>query len=149
MTSLENSTSAQRYNLKFSTRLWYLEILLFLGLLLCLFFLLPVAWLLPVVILFILLGIQFFARRSVIRRYSDQSAIELRMNPGPLICYHHQEETCFSQQQVSIKISRWFVLVKLRNASQRFDHILLADSFTNQEQYSQFRKQLLEIFDVS
>ena len=149
MTSMGNSTPAQRYNLKFSARLWCLEILLYLGLLLCLCFLLPVAWLLPAVILFVLLGIQFFARRSVIRRYSDQSAIELRVNPGPLICHHHQEETCFSQEQISIKISRWFVLVKLRNATQQFDHILLADSFNNPEQYSHFRRQLLEIFDVS
>ncbi|MDJ0834544.1 MAG: hypothetical protein QNJ69_13555 [Gammaproteobacteria bacterium] len=149
MTSLHNDIPAQRYNLKISARLLYLEILSFFGLLLCLFFLLPVVWLLPVVVLYALLGIQFFTHRSVIRRYSDQPAIELRMKPGPLICYHHQGETCFSEEQISLKISRWFVLVKLRNASQQFDHILMADSFTKPEHYNQFRRQLLEIFDVS
>ena len=149
MTSSVTSAPGRRYNLSYSRSLLRLEILSFAVILVCLLWLISGYWLAPVILLYLLLTIQFFNRRSVLRQFANPRAIELRVKPEPSICYYQQGESCFSYQQVSIKCSRWFILVKLRNASQQFDHILLADSFDNPAQYSQFRRQLLEIFDVS
>ena len=149
MTSLEQSAPGQRYKLTYSSRLLQLEILFFVIVFTSLMLLVRGWWLLPALVLGGLLCLQFFLRQSVFRQFTEPCAIELRMKPRRLICYYQQGECCFSQEQITIKMSRWFVLIKLRNGSHRFDRILLADSFDNSNHYSQFRRNLIEIFDAS
>ena len=122
---------------------------MFCGVLVSLILILSGWWLWSAVLLSILLAIKFFTRLSVIHQFAQPCSLEIRMKPRPLICYHQQGKSCFNPEQVTVRISRWIVILKMSSSKQRIERILLVDNFQDEKQYSRFRRQILEMLDVS
>jgi len=96
------------------------------------------------VMLFLLLGWQFFNKNSIRNQYSDECYIQISNNPPSIKWVESEHESSFPVQAVKILITRWFILLQLGQRQTKVRRILLADSFESLELYSFFRQKIIE-----
>lgn len=148
MHSSSTDVYTHRYNLQFSRIFFYCEIAT--HVLIIVFILLyqddGIGKLL--LTLAVLLGIQYFSKNSIVHQYASDTAIEIRMNPLRLICYHQDRQEEFSAGQISFRFTRLFLVLKLVNSSTTIERVLLRDSFDSPVDYSAFRCFLLGLDDA-
>jgi hypothetical protein len=103
----------------------------------------PDLWLILSLITYLLLTFIFFAKYSINRQFSEDTAVEFRSSPDRLIWYDQKTETNFLYDEIEVIITRWFVLLKLGKNSHQINRLMLKDSFENMDHYSSFRRQIL------
>lgn len=148
MQSLTAEIINHRYNLRFSRLYLYCEIATHF---LIVVFILSYQddWIgRLLLILAVLLSVRYFSKNSIVYQYDRDTAIEIRMNPLRLICYHQGRQETFVTGQISFRFTRWFLVLKLVNSSTRIERVLLRDSFDSPADYSAFRRFLSGIDDA-
>jgi hypothetical protein len=84
----------------------------------------------------------------MVHQYAKGTAIEIRVNPVRLICYHQGRQDVFTASQISFRYTRWFLVLKLVNSTTTIERTLLRDSFDSPAEYSAFRRFLLGMADA-
>lgn len=100
-------------------------------------------WFLPVLILSCLICFIYFSLFSINHHLPEKLVIEFRTAPDQLICYDSSGETSFLLHDIEFRMTRWFIILKLKSAFGIRNFILLADCFEDMNYYSNFRRQLL------
>ncbi len=144
MASPLRSEPAQLYKLKYSRIILGIEIAIHVLLLIAIVQLIQDTWLSLFVLLFVLLTIQFFQTQSIIAQF-NQAAIEIHGQAHKLIWYDQQGEKVYNLDEIKLVASRWFILLQLGQGKQKFNRLVLADSFVDKTHYTRFRRQLNEI----
>jgi len=98
--------------------------------------------LLPALLMVSLMAFIFFKRYSCRIRFPNHLQIEFRSEPDRLICYDHKMESSYLLDQVDVRLTRWFVLLKLGRFPARLNLALLQDSFEDIHHYTAFRRFL-------
>lgn len=100
-------------------------------------------WLLPSLFLTSLICYIYFSKYSVIKQFPQSMILEFRSAPERLIWYDSEGESSFLIQDVDIRMTRWFVLLKHKNAPSLKSIVVLQDSFDGMNDYTSFRRHLL------
>ncbi len=143
MTSPTKSASVRLYNIRYSRIILKLEISLILITFVSLVFLREELWLFPCLILNTLLTFIFLSSFSIITQFPKRLVFEFRTAPDRLIWYDSTGESSFLLQDVKVRMTRWFVMLKLVNSAKQWNGVLLQDSFVDMSHYTSFRRQLL------
>jgi len=144
MTSQVKSKPAPLYELTYSRTVFVFEILLNVFLLLSIVQLISGAWAVLFILLLVLISIRFFQTQSIITQF-NQAMIEIRFNPDKLIWYDQDGSRLFTEKEIKIITSRWFILLQLGQGHLRMNRLLLSDSFVDNSHYTRLRRQLNEI----
>lgn len=142
MTSPKESAAARFYKLHYSPTLFKLEILLTALVYATLLIFHQQYDLLPALLMVSLMAFIFFKRYSCRIRFPKHLLIEFRSEPERLICYDNNMESSYSLDQVDVRLTRWFVLLKLERFPAARRLALLQDSFEDIHHYTAFRRFL-------
>lgn len=143
MTSQTKSANVQLYKIYYSRKIFKVEIIIVLTLFLSLIMMSDEVWFIPCFILYCLIAFIYFSKYSIKHQFSQQMTFEFRTAPDRLIWYDSAGESSFLLQDVKVRMTRWFVILKLVNSSKKWNGVLLQDSFVDMSHYTGFRRQLL------
>jgi hypothetical protein len=144
MTSPDQSSFAQPFKIGYSRTLFTLEIALHLLVLISIVQIIDWPYVLLFVLLFLLLGWQFFNNQSISRPYSKDCQIQILNNPVGMHWLGPEGECTYPEHEIKLLMNRWFILLQLGKRQKKIRRILLADSFESLELYSSIRKKLIE-----
>lgn len=145
MTSPTESVTAQLYRPRYSRTLLKIEILL-VALVYCILIIKHQDYdLTPSFIIVTLISFIFFMRFSIRVRFPHDMKLEFRSDPLRVICYDKNLETCYLPDQIEVRMTRWFVSLKLGRYPHSLHLPLLADSFEQPSHYSAVRRFLSEL----
>ena len=143
MTSQTKSASARLYSISYSKIILKLEILLVLIIFISQLMVSDDLWLLPSLFVSGLICFIYFSSYSIITQFPQGLVFEFRTAPDRLIWYDSAGESSFLLQDMDVRITRWFVLLKLENSSGPRYRVLIKDSFIDMSDYTSFRRYLL------
>lgn len=135
--------SVRHFKIRYSKLILKFEITFIVVLFLSLFMVRNELWFLPVLVLYCLITFIYFSLFSINKRFPEKLVFEFRTAPERLIWYDSAGESSFLLQDVDIRMTRWFVMLKLVNSSSQWCGVVLQDSFDNMNHYTSFRRQLL------
>jgi hypothetical protein len=145
MNSADNSAFAQPFRIGYSRILFRLEIALQLLVLICIVQIIDWPYVVLFVLLFLLLGWQFFNNHSISRQYGNDCQILILNNPAGIHWVGPEGECIYPQHEIKILMNRWFILLQLGKRHRKIRRVLLADSFESLELYSLIRQRLLRL----
>ena len=143
MTSPTESANVRLYKLRYSRTLLSLEILLIASVYATLLVFNAQYELWPSFIVVTLLSIIFFLRFSIVARFPHGLQIEFRSEPDRLLCYHRSQRSSYPLTQVTTRMTRWTLHLKLGQYPDTVYLPLLRDSFEQASHYAAFRRHLL------
>jgi hypothetical protein len=149
MKSSDNAEFSQTVKISYSRKLYQLEIALHLLVLICIVQIIDWPYLLIFVLLFLLLGWQFFNNHTICRQYTHDCQLQILNNPTRISWLSPEGEYTYPEPEVKILMTRWFILLQLGQGQKKIKQLLLADSFDSFESYSHCRKLLLRLNYVS
>ncbi len=149
MTSPSKSAIAQRYNLRYSHSIARLEILVLLLIGAGLIGSIEQLWFIPTLLLCSLLAFLFVKRDSIRNQFNAHTVIEFRTAPARLIWYDDFSEISFNAHDIEVRLTRWFILLRLKGKTKTLHRVLLRDSFDSLGDYTRFRRQIIEMMHVS
>jgi hypothetical protein len=133
----------RRYNVRFSRFILKLEIFAYLIFSGAILLHSSYAWWLPAIVIMLLSAFVFFSKYSIVTQFSPLTTLEFRSAPERLIWIDRNQQKHFPVEQMEVRMTRWFVLLKLGNKPDQMHRVMLKDSFDDTHQYASFRRQLL------
>ena len=141
MSSIQKNTKIQRFELCASKCLLIFEIGLHIGAGIAVLALPNDGFKLVLLVLHGLLAWRYFHRISVIQRVPAGSYLEFDVASAIIIWSDCTTVHEFHIKAENLRLTRWFILLKL-DRGHHLHGLLLADSFVDRKQYSNFRKLL-------
>lgn len=146
MTSPTKFEAAPYFKLRYSKKFVVAEFVFLVIVFASMVKLLSGIWLAVFILLFVLMSIRFFTSDSIIASFPAGSSIQIRSDPNSLIWYDQSQVSSYTQAEVKILMTRWFILLQLGRGKSRQSKLLLSDSFADINHYTYFRRQLIETY---
>ena len=137
------SADVRLYKVRYSRFIFKTELALILIIYSSLFFYRADLWFLPTLFLTILLTCIYFSLYSVIRQWPDGLTLEIRHSTGQLMLHDRLAVTSDPVQKISIRMTRWFVMLRVGESPDQKNLTVFKDSFDDMNHYTSFRRNLI------
>jgi hypothetical protein len=144
MKSPNQSAFAQPFRVRYSRVFYRVEIALHLLVLISIVQIIDWPYVVLFVLLFLLLGWQFFNNQSRGSQYSNDCLIQILNNPAGIYWAGPEGDCTYHEHEIKILMNRWFILLQLGKRQKMIRRVLLADSFESLELYSSIRQKIIE-----
>jgi hypothetical protein len=137
------SADVRLYKVRYSRFIFKTELVLILITFSSLFVYRAELWFLPTFFLTILLTYIYFSLYSVIRQWPDDLTLEIRHSTCRMIFHDQLKVTSYPVQKISIRMTRWFVILRVGESSDQQNLTFFKDSFDDMNHYTSFRRNLI------
>jgi hypothetical protein len=92
--------------------------------------------------------LHYFTTHSTVAQLKD-CTVQIGNDDVKLIWYDQNVESRYSLSDISVIMTRWFILLRMGQGKHRKHRLILQDCFEQKRQYAMFRRQLIEITNAS